>query len=261
MASAYESSQRLIRGLYTSRVHIEDAFIRAYDLTMPAHENHTTWRYTLRSDPSPDSHLYAVGCATAAALALAVLSGRWLLAYSGSRHVARVGAIFIGVGLLCGPVIHDFTCYLASSDRRRGVAWNFFSEQGRRRPWLKLLNAVVPHSHFCKCLLLFLSMLYMAREAFSVRQWMVRMTSLCRLFVVTCTFGWVCVLEGMEPRPCRTLLNHWLHVSLNLIPSIITVHWAHASIARQFGLAQYSHTEKVATLLSEDTDDIKKKRE
>ena len=163
LAHGYEASQALIRGLYVSRVRVEDAFTCVYDMIMPAHQNYSTWKYALREDPPADAGSRAVGLAFLASVVLGLLTTRWLLAYSGSPCVARAGGILFGAGLVLGPALHDLACYFAKSNRRRGVAWNFFSEQGRRRPWLKILNATSPYTHFCACLILFLSLLYIAR--------------------------------------------------------------------------------------------------
>ena len=180
-----------------------------------------------------------VGLAFLASIVLGVLSARWILAYSGSRCLARAGGAVVGGGLVVGPALHNLACYLAMSNRRLGVSWNFFSEQGRRRPWLNFLNATSAMTHFCACLILFLSLLYLAREAFSARRRRCLAGAACagRLIVAACAFCWVSILEGMEPRPCRTLMNQWLHVGLNHILSIVTLHWAHASLVRQFGHA------------------------
>ena len=237
IAQGYEASQALIRAVYTSRVRAEDAFIGAYDWIMPAHENASTWKYALHNNPPADTHLWVVVITFLTSVILGVLAARWLLAFFGSHCIAYAGGAALGSGLATGPVLHNFSCYLATSDRRRGLAWNFFSEQGRRRPWLKFLNGMSIPTHFCMCLILFLSLLYIARDAFSARrrQCSFRAKRFVNLIFATCGFLWVCILEGMDPRPCRNLMNHWLHLCLNQFPSIIIVHIARASIVRQLG--------------------------
>lgn len=252
IAHGYEASQALIRAVYTSRVRAEDAFINAYDFIMPAHENASTWKYALHSDPPADTHIWVVVITFLTAVILGMLASRWLLAFFGSHCIAHAGGTGLGAGLATGPVLHDLSCYLVASDRRRGVAWNFFSEEGRRRPWLKFLNGMSVPTHFCMCLILFLSLLYVARDAFSARHRACSLRAKRFFNFIFALFGflWVCILEGMDPRPCRNLLNHWLHLFLNQVPSIVILYIARASIVSQLSHEMRHQEEEKEALYS-----------
>lgn len=234
MAVHYDASQAFIRSIYTSRVSVEKGFIALYDTLMPEHQNRSTWGYTLRSQTPANVHITTMVLVCVFTLMVALLSSKWLLAYCGSHLIAYLGGGIIGFGGMCGPVLHDLACYFATSDRRRGIAWNFFSQDGYRRPWLKFFNSTVFITHFFKSLILFLSVLYMAREAFSARRHFEKIVCTSRLILPVCTFCWVCILEGMEPKPCRSQLNQFLHLGLNQCLSIVTLYMACGSIQRQF---------------------------